>query len=262
MRGIEIKNLIFNYKTYKESYCALDNVNLQIEPGTFLCIIGPSGCGKSTLLNVIGGLLSPYEGTVFINGKAVVGPGTDRGIVFQHYSLFPWLTAKKNIVFAIRQSNKGITKEDASKRAQVYLELVGMKDSANRYPYQLSGGMQQRIAIARALAIQSDILLLDEPFGALDAKRREELQKLLEVLWGMEEKKKTVIFVTHDIEEAILLGDRIAVMGDKKVIKVLEVPFKRVRDRKMLVNTKAYKDCKKELLSLLGPAEEDEQYEG
>lgn len=215
MPEIEIKDLCFSYKDGKQSVKALDNVKLSIADGEFVCIMGPSGCGKSTLLRLLAGLEAPDKGEVSIDGKPVTDTGSDRMIVFQDYALFPWLTAEKNVVFALRQGKK-LSKKEAQEKAMAYLRKVGMEKAAKLYPFQLSGGMRQRVAIARALAMDTDILLLDEPFGALDAKIRREIQELLLSLW-QSDGKKTVVFVTHDADEALLLSERIIFMEPGKV---------------------------------------------
>lgn len=187
---------------------ALNEVNISVKKGEFLAIVGPSGCGKSTFLDIIGGLSKPTEGTIYIDNKSINGPGLDRGIVFQQYALFPWRTATENIEFGLE--NQNVPKKDRIDIAQKYINLVGLKGFEDRYPYELSGGMKQRVAIARALAYDPDILLMDEPFGALDSQTREILQKELLRIW--EETHKTVIFITHSIDEAVFLADRTAVM--------------------------------------------------
>ena len=230
MPAIEIRNLSFSYQNGKQNIQALNGLNLTVKDGEFLCIIGPSGGGKSTLLRMLAGLETPDEGAVLIDGKAVTGPGSDRMIVFQDYALFPWFTVEKNVSFALRQG-RGLSKQEAKEKTRVYLERVGMCGTETMYPFQLSGGMRQRVAIARALAMDTDILLLDEPFGALDAKIRTEIQKLLLTLWRNEGgNRKTVVFVTHDVNEAILLADRIVFMEPGKVRTEVNVDLPRPRE--------------------------------
>lgn len=204
---------------------ALGGVNLNIHKGEFISIVGPSGCGKSTFLDLVGGLSKPNEGNIYIDGKAVDGPGLDRGIVFQQYALFPWRTALGNVEFGL-ESQK-IPKNERTEIAQKYLSLVGLSSFEDRYPYELSGGMKQRVAIARALAFDPDILLMDEPFGALDAQTREILQRELLQIW--EETHKTILFITHSIDEAVFLSDKVAIMTARPgVIKKMEdVPISR-----------------------------------
>ncbi len=202
---------------------ALDGVNLSVRTGEFMAIVGPSGCGKSTFLDMIGGLSRPTDGQIFIDDKPITGPSLNRGIVFQQYALFPWRTALENIEYGL-ESQK-IPKKERADIARRYLSLVNLSDFEGHYPYQLSGGMKQRIAIARALAYNPDILLMDEPFGALDAQTRETLQ--LELLKIKEETRKTVIFITHSIEEAVFLADKTAIMtASPGVIKeVVDIPL-------------------------------------
>ena len=207
MKKIEIRNLTVDYTEKNNRFTALKDISFSINEGEFVSVIGSSGCGKSTLLSVLEGLSSPTDGTVTIDGNRINGTGTDRGVVFQHYSLFPWMTARKNVAFGIKQVKKGISKSERLKIADEFMDKVGLEEFKHKYPSQLSGGMQQRVAIARALAMDTDILLMDEPFGAIDVKNRTLLQELLLKLWEGDgtQKKKTVVFVTHDVDEAIYL---------------------------------------------------------
>ncbi len=252
MSKIEIKNLTVNYTEKKKSFTALKNVSFSIEEGEFVSVIGSSGCGKSTLLSILEGINSPTEGEILINGEPVTGTGPDRGVVFQHYSLFPWMTARKNVAFGIKQVNKSASRAERYHLADEFLEKVGLEQFKNKYPSQLSGGMQQRVAIARALAMDTDILLMDEPFGAIDAKNRTILQELLLELWENAEPRKTVVFVTHDIDEAIFLSDKIVMMtaNPGRVYREIRVPFDRPRNRAELVQTKEYNKFRNELLSM------------
>jgi NitT/TauT family transport system ATP-binding protein len=204
---------------------ALGGVDLSIKKGEFLSIVGPSGCGKSTFLDLVGGLSKPSEGKIFIDDKIVEGPGLDRGIVFQQYALFPWRTAIGNVEFGLE--SKKITKNERIEIAQKYLSLVGLAGFEDRYPYELSGGMKQRVAIARALAFDPDILLMDEPFGALDSQTREILQ--LELLRIWDETHKTILFITHSIDEAVFLSDRVAIMTARPGVikKIVDIPLSR-----------------------------------
>lgn len=254
MNKIEIQHLTVNYSEKNSRFTALQDVSFSVGAGEFVSVIGSSGCGKSTLLSVLEGINKPSEGTILIDGKPISGTGTDRGVVFQQYSLFPWMSARKNVAFGIKQAKKDISRADRMKIADEFLNKVGLEAFKHKYPSQLSGGMQQRVAIARALAMDTDILLMDEPFGAIDAKNRTVLQELLLELWegnGTQE-KKTVVFVTHDIDEAILLSDRIIMMSASpgKVYKEIAVPFKRPRNRAELVQTSEYGAFRNELLSL------------
>lgn len=231
MAKIEIRDLHFAYTGGKQAVSALNGVDLRVGSGEFLCIIGPSGCGKSTLLRLLAGLERPDAGTISVNGDPVTGPGSDRMIVFQDYALFPWMTAEKNVAFALRHG-RGLPKQAAMEKARAYLNRVGMGHGADLYPFQLSGGMRQRVAIARALAMDTEILLLDEPFGALDAKIRKEIQELLLELWQKDgsDTKKTVVFVTHDLDEAVLLADRVAFMDAGRVRAVVPIDLPRPRE--------------------------------
>lgn len=209
---INLRDIKFAYP--KTEHLVLDGLTLDVEDGEFLCIIGHSGCGKSTLLRLVAGLDAPSGGEILVDGKRVSGPSTDRSIVFQQYSLFPWLTVKENVVFAVNKTGR-FSKSEAEERAVFFLNKAGLAQVHHNYPYQLSGGMRQRTAIARALAMDAPYLLLDEPFGALDTKIRRDLQKLLRDLW--KETSKTIIFVTHDLEEAMIMGQRIVFLSGGKI---------------------------------------------
>lgn len=209
---INLRDINFIYP--KSEYPVLNGLSLDVEDGEFLCIIGHSGCGKSTLLRLVAGLDAPSGGEILVDGKKVTGPSTDRAIVFQQYSLFPWLTVKENVIFAMKKTGR-FSKSEAEERAVFFLNKAGLAQVHESYPYQLSGGMRQRTAIARALAMDAPYLLLDEPFGALDTKIRKDLQRLLRDLW--KETGKTVIFVTHDLEEAMIMGQRIVFLSDGKI---------------------------------------------
>lgn len=204
---------------------ALEHVNINIKKGEFLAIVGPSGCGKSTFLDIIGGLSKQTEGNIYIDEKIVVGPGLDRGVVFQQYALFPWRTATENVEFGLE--NQNVAKNDRTAIVQQYISLVGLGGFEDRYPYELSGGMKQRVAIARALAYNPDILLMDEPFGALDAQTREILQIELLKIW--EETRKTILFITHSIDEAVFLADRVAIMTARPgtIKEIIDIPISR-----------------------------------
>ena len=249
MPAITFENVEYSYQDNDETYLALENINLDIEDGEFVCLIGHSGCGKSTMLNLLAGLAMPTKGEICIDGKPVVGPGPDRSIVFQSYSLFPWQTAVKNVVFALRQTHKDLSKEDAKARALELLAQVGVKDAANRFPFQLSGGMRQRVAIARALAIDAPVMLLDEPFGALDPMIRAKLQQLLLDLWAGS-CCKTAVFVTHDIDEALILADRIVFMEPKHIIRVFDLPKDRTHDMSAIYDNPEIRAIKNEVLEL------------
>lgn len=206
-------------------FYALGGVNLKIEAGEFFVILGPSGCGKSTFLDLIGGLTEPDNGEILIDGKPITGPGLDRAVVFQQSALFPWRTALQNVSFFLEAKN--IEKSTREEIARKYISLVGLSGFENRYPYELSGGMKQRVSIARALAINPNVLLMDEPFAALDAQTREIMQR--DLLKIRDQTRKTVIFITHSIDEAVLLADRVAVMSARPgVIKtIIDIPIPR-----------------------------------
>lgn len=251
MPAISFQNVSYSYIDNNESFLAIEDVNLDIADGEFVCLVGHSGCGKSTLLSLLAGLSMPTTGQILIDGKPVVGPGPDRSIVFQSYSLFPWQTALKNVMFSIRQTNRNLTKEQARVRAIELLAQVGIEDAANRYPFQLSGGMRQRVAIARALAIDAPTMLLDEPFGALDPLIRGKLQELLLRLWREGEGCcKTAVFVTHDIDEALILADRIVFMEPRHIIRTFELPEDRDRSAEAIVEDGRLRDIKHEVMEL------------
>jgi NitT/TauT family transport system ATP-binding protein len=204
---------------------ALDRVSFSVKDGEIVALIGPSGCGKTTALRVAMGLDASSAGRVTVDGREVHGCGHDRGMVFQHAELLPWLSARQNVMFGLEM--KGMRGTELHETAEKYLDLVGLKGSQNRRPHQLSGGMKQRVGIARALAIDPKVLLMDEPFGALDAQTRESLQAELLDLHGRTQ--KTILFVTHDLDEAVLIADRIVVMKNGRVEEIMEVPLKRPR---------------------------------
>ncbi|MCB8958014.1 MAG: ABC transporter ATP-binding protein [Nocardioides sp.] len=193
-------------------FVALDALDLEIRSGELLSLVGPSGCGKSTVLDLVAGLTQPTSGTITVDGRPVTGPGLDRSVVFQQYTLLPWRTARANVELAL-EAKGGLGRAERAQRADTYLELVGLADFANRYPHELSGGMKQRVAIARSLSYQPEVLLMDEPFGALDAQTRERLQEELVSIW--QRTGTTILFITHDIDEAVFLGQRVAVMSGR-----------------------------------------------
>jgi len=225
---IQVQGVNKVFKTAERDVIALQDINLDIPQGQFVCLLGPSGCGKSTLLNAIAGFALPSSGSINADGKLVTGPGPERGMVFQEYALFPWMTVEKNIAFGLEI--KGMAQAQIDSKVDQLLHMLSLSDFKNRFPKDLSGGMRQRVAIARVLALDSPIMLMDEPFGALDALTRRNLQDELLRIWA--ELKKTIIFVTHSIEEAIYLADRIVVMtyrpGTVKRDIIVELP--RLRD--------------------------------
>lgn len=249
---ITFNRVHFSYQTATEDISVINNVSFDVKEGEFVSIIGPSGCGKSTLLSLLCGLNFPTSGRITINNKTVTGPGKERCVVFQHYSLFPWMDARTNIIFGLEQQETPVSKKEMTKIADKYLDLVGLGDVGHKFPNQLSGGMQQRVAIARAFAMDSDVLLMDEPFSAVDAKNRMSLQEMLLRLWYNGEKKKTVVFVTHDVDEAILLSDRIIVLSIGKGIKdEVHLQFSRPRCRTQLAKSEGYHDLKHQLIESL-----------
>jgi len=206
---VALQGISLNYKTSNgKRLLALDNIDLKVQPGEFLCIVGPSGCGKSTLVHLIAGLHTPTSGQVLIDNKPVSEPGTDRILIFQELGLFPWLTVGQNVEFGMKM--KRIPKAEREEKIQYYLRLVHLAQFKDSYIHQLSGGMRQRVALARALATEPDVLLMDEPFAALDAQTRDLLHDELERIWA--ETGRTIIFITHNVREAIRLGDRVALM--------------------------------------------------
>ena len=246
MEGIEIRGVTFTYPGGTTP--VLQGVDLTVAPGEFYSLIGPSGCGKSTLLRLLAGLERPDSGTLSCGGVPVTGPGGDRGVVFQSPALFPWLTARDNVAFALRKARRELSGAEARDRAEEALIRVGLKDAMEVYPARLSGGMAQRVAIARALSAGGSTLLLDEPFSALDPKNRMSLQELLLRLW--EEDRKTVLFVTHDMDEAILLGDHIAFMEPGRIAVRHSVNFSRPRHRESLLVSAPCCTLRRELISL------------
>ncbi len=230
------------------SVTAIDHVNLEVKDGEFVMIVGPSGCGKTTLINILGGLNTLTSGQVLLDGRPVEGPGADRGMVFQGYSLFPWLSVQKNVEFGLKM--KKVSKDKRSQIAKKYIELVGLTGFEQALPKQLSGGMKQRVAIARTLANEPEILLMDEPFGALDAQTRVVMQELLADI--SKKTKTTILFITHDIDEAVLLGDRIYVMSRRPgtVREVLDVDLPGERTHESLVLPE-FLEIKKKIMDML-----------
>jgi NitT/TauT family transport system ATP-binding protein/sulfonate transport system ATP-binding protein len=231
---------------------ALGRIDAAIDSGAFACLIGASGCGKSTLLRIIAGFEEPSAGEVLVDGKPIGAPGSDRGMVFQDYALFPWMTVRQNIGFGPRQ--RQLPRKEVDDIADEFVKLVGLEHAANRYPSQLSGGMKQRVAIARVLANNANILLMDEPFGALDALTREQLQRELLQIWART--RVTVIFVTHSVEEAALLADRVLVMsaGPGRIVADIEVDLPRPRDVSSPEFNAVRRELARRLTSHMAPA--------
>jgi NitT/TauT family transport system ATP-binding protein len=227
---VGLSDICLSYKTQAgERLLALDHINLQVQPGEFLCIVGPSGCGKSTLLHLIAGLHSQTSGQILVDGHPVQGPGTDRIMIFQDHSLFPWLTVGENVEFGMKM--KGVPKAERQEKTRYYLQLVHLAKFEKSYIHQLSGGMRQRVAIARALATEPDVLLMDEPFAALDAQTRDLLHDELERIWS--ETGRTIIFVTHNVREAVRLGDRVVLLTFRPGRVKSEFPVELPRPRSL-----------------------------
>ena len=232
--GMVIDHVGMTYSGITGSFEALKDVNLTVEPGEFICFLGPSGCGKTTLLNIIAGFLEPTSGHVSIDDRKIKGPGPDRGVVFQQYAVFPWLTVRQNVEFGLKLSNNRMSDRDFRETADHFIDLVGLTQFQDSYPKELSGGMKQRVAIARSYVVNPEVLLMDEPFGALDAQTRQFMQEsLLNIL---EKEKKTVIFITHGVDEATFLSSRVVVMaaqpGRIRQIIPVDLPYPRDADTK------------------------------
>jgi NitT/TauT family transport system ATP-binding protein len=247
MPHIEVRDVSLVYDTPAGRVAGVQTASFAIEQSEFLCLVGPSGCGKSTLLNIIAGFLQPTAGEIRIAGKPIAGHGTDRGVVFQDFAqLFPWRTALGNVAFGLEM--KGVAKEEREQIALAQLKLVKLEKFAHAYPHHLSGGMQQRVAIARALAYNPSVLLMDEPFAALDALTRDDMQRLLADVWR--ETRKTVIYVTHNVAEAVYLADRVVVMTPHPGTVKIELPIPLPRPRDPL--SVEFLACQKQLLGHLG----------
>lgn len=227
MTKLEAKNIVKHFDHNGNPVLALDGINLKVDEGDFVCIVGPSGCGKSTFLNIVAGLEKPDSGEVLLNGKAITTPGPDRTMVFQEGALFPWLKVIDNVEFGLKMA--GIPKDERAQISQRYLDMMQLTKFANSYTYQLSTGMKQRVAIARALVMDPEILLMDEPFAALDAQTRDLLLVELQLIW--ERTKKTILFVTHSIAESVILGNRVVVFKNRpsKIKKEFVIDYRRPR---------------------------------
>jgi len=252
--SIEVNNVTVSFKTPKGIYTAVKNIDLTVKKGEIVSLIGHSGCGKSTLMGTISGMVMPTNGEVYANGTKVNSPGPDRGIVFQNYSLLPWLTVYKNIYVAVDSAIKDKSAAEKAHLVETNLRMVNLWEHKDKLPGQLSGGMKQRVAIARAFSINPKILLLDEPFGALDALTKSAMHIELLKLWNLDNREKTIVMVTHDIEEAIFLSDKVVVMnnGPAATIKeIVDVPLKRPRNKKDIVHDPKYMEIHDRLLNLL-----------
>lgn len=245
---LEVRDLFKSYPSPDKPLVVLQNINLQLHAREFVCLVGASGCGKSTLLNIIAGLVQPSTGQVMVDGQAVMGPGADRGMVFQGYTLYPWLTVAQNIAFGLKL--RKVPKAKQREAVAYYLDVVGLTQFANAYPKQLSGGMKQRVAIARALANEPEVLLMDEPFGALDAQTKEQMQQFLLNLW--EKTHTTVLMITHDVEEAIFLAQRVYVMTSRPGRLKVEIPVSLPEHRDLEIKlSPAFIDIKRQVLNAL-----------
>lgn len=253
MSEVSIKDVTVIFETKNGPFKALDGISLDIERGEFVCLVGHSGCGKSTLLNLVSGLLNPTRGSVICNGKEIKQPGPDRGMVFQNHSLLPWLNCIDNVMLGLRSVfGNSLTEAEQRKKAIDAIDLVHLGHAAHKFPCEISGGMKQRVGIARALAIEPRVLLLDEPFGALDALTRANLQDELNNI--VSKINTTVIMVTHDIDEAILLADRVVLMTNgpaARIGQVINIPLPRPRDRMTIANLPGQSEIKKEMLDFL-----------
>lgn len=249
---LSIENVSKVYPTPHGDYTVLDGVNLTVKEGEFVCIIGHSGCGKSTLLNMISGFNTPTTGKVTLKDKIIAEPGPDRMMVFQNYCLLPWKTAFDNVYLAVNTVFPDKNKQEKIAIVEEHLAMVGLTEAAHKKPNQLSGGMKQRVAIARALAIRPEVLILDEPFGALDAITKEELQEELLAIWR--EHKLTVMMITHDIDEALFLADRLVMMTNgpyAKIGEILDIPFSRPRNRAKITEDPRYYELRNYALDFL-----------
>ncbi|MFN0074159.1 MAG: ABC transporter ATP-binding protein [Chloroflexota bacterium] len=247
-------------KTFPTStgpYVAVRDVSLEIGRGEFISLIGHSGCGKSTLLNMAAGLAQPTSGAILLDGKPITSPGSDRSMVFQNYSLLPWLTVRENVYEAVDSAFGDLTRDEKAAQTDRFLEMVGLAAAAQKKPHQLSGGMKQRVAIARAFSVHPKVLLLDEPFGALDALTKSALHEELVTMWSLDRKTETVLMVTHDIDEAIYLSDRVVVMTNgpaATVGEIVSINVPRPRDRRSMIHDPAYTEARDRLLFLLTEA--------
>ncbi|MDJ0992701.1 MAG: ABC transporter ATP-binding protein [Dinoroseobacter sp.] len=248
---VEIDDLVIRFNTKQGEMTALEKTALTLEPGTFTALIGPSGCGKSTLMNAIAGFVDPSAGQIRLDGQAVTGPSKDVGVIFQQYALFPWFTAIGNVRFGLKQM--GLSQAEELERAHAALEEVGLSAHADKFPQQLSGGMKQRVAIARTFAVGPKVLLMDEPFGALDAQTRISMHSLLLDVW--QKHRATVLFVTHDVDEALLLADDVRVMSQAPGRLIRHYSMTQQRPRAFSTSGPELLEIREEILGLLRPRE-------
>lgn len=256
MEGLLIRNLT---KIYYDPYTgqhvvAVEDVSLTIGPGEFVAILGPSGCGKTTLLNMVAGFVAPTRGEILLNGRRITGPGPDRGVVFQSFALFPWKTVLENVAFGLKM--RGLARAERERIAREYIALVGLEGFEHRYPHELSGGMQQRVGVARVLANNPELMLMDEPFASVDAQTRMTLQEELARIWEL--RHPTILFVTHDVEEAVFLANRVVILTHRpgRVRAVLEIPLPRPRSWRDLLEDATYKTLVAHVFDLLRSPQE------
>jgi len=250
--AVQLRHIGKAYPTPQGSYIVLNDVNLDIVAGEFIAVIGHSGCGKSTLLNMVSGFTKPTAGEVQVHGRPVTKPGPDRMVVFQNYALLPWLTVYENVALAVDEVYGQRSKAERDEMVRHHLAMVGLAEAMDKKPPQISGGMRQRVSIARALAIRPQVLILDEPFGALDAITKEELQEELLQIWN--ENRCTVLMITHDIDEALFLADRLVMMtnGPAATIgEIVDIPFRRPRDRTQIMEDPVYYELRNRILEFL-----------
>lgn len=249
---LQFKDVGKVFQSKRGSFEAIRNINLEVQQGEFICVIGHSGCGKSTLLNMVSGFLKPSSGCVSINTVPIESPGPDRMVVFQNYSLLPWKTVSQNVELAVKAARPELSREECANVVNHHLDMVGLSEARHKRPAQISGGMRQRVAIARALAVKPEVLVLDEPFGALDAITKEELQEELLAIWR--ESRPTVLMITHDIDEALFLADRIVMMtnGPSATIgEIIRVPFERPRSYEAIQQDERYGQLRNYALDFL-----------
>ncbi|CAK6687105.1 Bicarbonate transport ATP-binding protein CmpD [Synechococcus sp. CBW1107] len=249
---LRFENVSKVYPTATGPYTVLDGIDLAVNQGEFMCVIGHSGCGKSTLLNMVSGFATPSEGQVVLHGNRITKPGPDRMVVFQGYALLPWFTAYENVYLAIDSVKPDLSAREKKEITREHLAIVGLTEAAEKKILQLSGGMKQRVAIARALAIRPEVLILDEPFGALDAITKEELQEELLTIWNTQ--KCTVLMITHDIDEALFLADRLVMMTNgpaARIGEIMDINFPRPRNREEIMEDPIYYDMRNQALDFL-----------